>query len=81
MKQYLIIASIVLTPVLLAFGCSTVQVQNFFATVEKLETAYCAESNAENRAWLLSKIREKHPGYPEGGLCAFEPGFDITVTK
>lgn len=71
MKKIIIVLSIVLTPILTFVGCSTTEIKYFFSTVENLERAYCDETNAQGRAWLLSKIRERHPNYPESGLCGW----------
>lgn len=69
MKKTIAILSIILSPALIAAGCSTVQVQHFFSSLETLEAAYCSEANAEVRKTILDKIHAKHPGYPVDGLC------------
>ena len=67
--------NIVFVMALFLVGCNEEQKQKMHEVKEKiikLNAEYCAESNNDKRALLLSAIRLLEPSYPENGLCGVE---------
>lgn len=79
MKKTIAVLSILLSPAFIAAGCSTIQVQHFFSSLETLEEAYCSELNADNRKIILDKIHSKYPNYPKDGLCEYDEKIDKLI--
>jgi hypothetical protein len=64
-----ILSGVLIVLLLSCKSLSVPDIKTFFYNVDKLKTAYCAESMADVRAGILAKIHEKHPEYPEHGFC------------
>lgn len=71
-KFYTAITTVLL--IALAASCKSIEppdFKTFISNAQKIEAIYCGDNFAAERAQLIAKIRERHPDYPDNGLCGF----------